>query len=901
MFIFNFLFNIKSLFLINLLSLFFAGIVTSVEITPSSLTIQAGTTSQMQAIARDENGQIIPATPFVWASRNTSVATVNQSGNITGVSVGTATITATAPNGVHNVAVITVTATPTATPTPVNVCTPSLTITDDPTLFPGGQSSFAITGNAGSITADSVNSGSGLRTFTVVNATNAVVNIPPFTPGTYNPVIATFTVINPNLAVDINLRVTNQFHGLLIRAQCGSVTPTPTPTATPTPTPIATPTPTPTPTPTATVTPTPTATPTPISCSPTIVVSEDPSLFPGGLGAFAITSGLNTITVDHVDSGSGLRTFTVVNATNAIVNIPPFTSGTYNPVTATYTIINPNQAVDITLRATNQFHGALIRLRCSNATSTPTPTPTLTPTPTPTPTPTVTPTPTPTPSGSGKIKGGFGIKEVDFNLNGNYTNPYEDVRIRVTWTAPDSSTIVTNGFYHSPALYKARFAPNQTGTWNWSASITENNGVPTIRTGSLFVGQQISGGFVKRHPTNNFRWLNDNGTPFNPIGIVDCVREYPRVGDGLKMTMEGGIPLPPFPPTTLFVDLDTYFSAYGNGTGNLRFNLFRWSVNNCSFDLKGTNNSFGNYYNDRNGRLGDEFVQKVKQYGMKLQFVFFNNSTTDVSPSGLRYIQYCIDRFGAYADFWEVSNESSDSDNVVTSAANYIKANDPYGHPVSHSFTYNLTPQVHDIPALDFTSPHLYEPTVSGNQFIADTIIVNRILEEGKKTYNKPIVYGEWGNNGNNSDPLSSLRMRLTTWTAFFNEASLIFWNTTDITPYPLNIYLGPEERGYIQVFQSYTKDFPAAQPISVTINNPNLVRGYAVSSPDIYGAYFHAYTNHTTSTSGISVTIDVPKAGTATWINPSTGAILATQNVTTGVQTLNVPPFLIDVALKIN
>lgn len=545
------------------------------------------------------------------------------------------------------------------------------------------------------------------------------------------------------------------------------------------------------------------------------------------------------VTVDHTDSGSGLQTFTVVNATNATVTIPAFTPGTYAPITATYTVINPNQPVDITLRATNQFHGALIRLRCSFIA--PTPTPTSTPTPTPT------PSPSPTPGGLGKIKGGFGVKEINFNLNGNYQNPFEDVKIRVTWTAPDSSIMVTNGFYYSSGVYKARFAPNQSGTWNWSASIIENNGVPSLQTGNLFVGQQISDGFVKRHPTNNFRWLNDNGTPFNPIGIGDCVNEYPSVGDGLKMTMDGGVPLPGFAATTLFVDLDTYFSAYGNGSGNLRFNLFRWSVRNCSFDLKDSISPSGNYYNARNGILGDMFIGKVKQYGMKLQLVLFNNSTTDVSPAGLRYIQYCIDRYGAYVDFWEVTNESSDPDNVITAAANYIKANDPYGHPVSSSFTYAWTPQVHDIPALDFTSPHLYEVTYAGNDFIADTIIVNRILEDGKKTFNKPIQYGEWGNYGLNNDPLSSLRMRLTAWTAFFNEASLIFWNTTD-PGYIANIYLGPEERGYIQVFQSYIKDFPAAQPSVITVNNPNLVRGYAVSSPKIFGAYLHAHTNHTDS-----------------------------------------------------
>ncbi|MEJ7699211.1 MAG: hypothetical protein WKF71_06135 [Pyrinomonadaceae bacterium] len=72
-------------------------------------------------------------------------------------------------------------------------------------------------------------------------------------------------------------------------------------------------------------------------------------LVPGGLASFGVSSGPNSVTVDHVNAGTGLQSFTVVSATNAIVNIPPFTPGTFAPVTATYTIINPNLPVDFTL------------------------------------------------------------------------------------------------------------------------------------------------------------------------------------------------------------------------------------------------------------------------------------------------------------------------------------------------------------------------------------------------------------------------------------------------------------------------------------------------------------------------------------------------------------------------
>ncbi len=80
--------------------------------------------------------------------------------------------------------------------------------------------------------------------------------------------------------------------------------------------------------------------------------------------SFTVTTGANSVTVDPIDSGTGLQVFQVVNATNGVVTIPPFTPGTFAPVTATYTIVNPTLPVDITLRATNQFHGVIIRLRC---------------------------------------------------------------------------------------------------------------------------------------------------------------------------------------------------------------------------------------------------------------------------------------------------------------------------------------------------------------------------------------------------------------------------------------------------------------------------------------------------------------------------------------------------------
>jgi hypothetical protein len=127
-----------------------------------------------------------------------------------------------------------------------------------------------------------------------------------------------------------------------------------------TPTPTPTPQPTPTPTPTAT----PTPTPQPTTCTASSTVTEG-DLFPGGIPSFGVTSGFGTVTVDHVNAGTGTRSITVVGTpVNAVVNIPAFTPGTFDPVNVTFTRPNPTQQIDFTLRAASLFHSIFIRVRC---------------------------------------------------------------------------------------------------------------------------------------------------------------------------------------------------------------------------------------------------------------------------------------------------------------------------------------------------------------------------------------------------------------------------------------------------------------------------------------------------------------------------------------------------------
>ena len=95
--------------------------VASVTVTPASASIQTGQTAQLTATPKDVNGNPLTGRTVTWASSTPGIASVNATGLVTGVVVGTATITATS-EGQSGTALITVTV-------------PSSGGTPDPTLL----------------------------------------------------------------------------------------------------------------------------------------------------------------------------------------------------------------------------------------------------------------------------------------------------------------------------------------------------------------------------------------------------------------------------------------------------------------------------------------------------------------------------------------------------------------------------------------------------------------------------------------------------------------------------------------------------------------------------------------------------------------------------------------------
>ena len=113
--------------------------VGSVTVTPAPASVIIGKTTQLTAIVKDTNGLIVTDRPVTWTSSNTAIATVSPTGLVTGVALGTVTISAKAE---------TKTGTSSVTVTPVPVASVTVQPPDDTILQNQSTTFTAVTKDA---------------------------------------------------------------------------------------------------------------------------------------------------------------------------------------------------------------------------------------------------------------------------------------------------------------------------------------------------------------------------------------------------------------------------------------------------------------------------------------------------------------------------------------------------------------------------------------------------------------------------------------------------------------------------------------------------------------------------------------------------------------------------------
>ncbi len=96
-------------------------VATHITVAPKTASILVGGATQLTATVYDQNNQVMTFAAVSWSSLNSGIATVSNSGLVTGVAAGTARILASAGAGITDTAVITVSAPAPVTPTPTRL------------------------------------------------------------------------------------------------------------------------------------------------------------------------------------------------------------------------------------------------------------------------------------------------------------------------------------------------------------------------------------------------------------------------------------------------------------------------------------------------------------------------------------------------------------------------------------------------------------------------------------------------------------------------------------------------------------------------------------------------------------------------------------------------------------
>jgi hypothetical protein len=540
----------------------------------------------------------------------------------------------------------------------------------------------------------------------------------------------------------------------------------------------------------------------------------------------------------------------------------------------------------------------------------------------------------------------YEVLELTFRHEGTYTNPFFDVTIEVVCRSPSGKQFSVGGFHYGssqPArikvqtnttgraarqveyqfaaqdTWKARFAPAELGPWTFRYTLASVSGAKAEGTGSFECvnNRAVHHGFVRQNPANPYRWVFEDGTPYFPIGLQECIADSAGVGSVLAaMSMEGpfrldrqGRPAPPpgavFQPGPSMNPLngDVYFRNFSRAG----FDLFRFSQKNCSLPLYRDLD----HYLVQEGVMVDELLQYARKYKLRIMYGLFgyqpvfndHPENAEAMAKVKRFVKYSVDRWGAYADFWEFLNEQKADAGWYAIMTPYLRSIDPYRHPITTSWEHP------ELEGIEINAPHWYSGIK--NEFGCDQETAGHARDW--KRFGKPVIVGEQGNHASKEelqtpgiggvwDPKSSLRMRIRNWTALFNEISLVFWSTSYAKDgHYMNIWLGPQERQYVHTMQDFAYRLDKEVRMApVTVSESKAVRGWALASKERAGVYLHHFANHTEAVTNLTITLEVPKAAKGYWYAPENAAILRRIEAPAGRQTFPVPSLTVDIALLI-
>jgi len=440
--------------------------------------------------------------------------------------------------------------------------------------------------------------------------------------------------------------------------------------------------------------------------------------------------------------------------------------------------------------------------------------------------------------------GRYELFEISLTTDETLANPFLDAKISAVFTSPEGRKVTVPGFYFGENKWMVRFAPDQLGKWTYTAKLAGKAKTVTA-SGTLQCVPSERHGFLRISKINPYRLQYDDGTPFYPIGVHMCGM--------LQVGFDG----PPASPGVEWrsVDLDTWCKAFAGAVNLNRLQLGLGNTAGCAKPiLKAINDGVLEFDLDLAAQV-DEAYRIHHEYGLSQILVLYQDMSLWGNPKTVfgrgrdtkhyknlkaenlplqeQYIRYIVARYGAFVDIWEIFNEDSYApDDYLAHLAKVIRDADPYDHIITTNYERPLAPWC------EMVTPHEYMGMPAKD---VDAHLGKEFARF--KSFGKPVLYTEFGNQGqlSNYDPI---KWRIATWTAFMNECGILFWNmsgkkVSGLSRGNANAYLGPESRQYFRVLREFTKDLPIdMRPVAAGYTEQTDIRTYGLSNGKVTVVY---------------------------------------------------------------
>ncbi len=394
--------------------------------------------------------------------------------------------------------------------------------------------------------------------------------------------------------------------------------------------------------------------------------------------------------------------------------------------------------------------------------------------------------------------------QIDINIfMANYTNPFNpyDIDVNAQFTGPSGQQYEINGFWDG-SDWLVRFSPSEVGTWNYYAWANDYDRQDSSAVQSFTCVDSDHPGFVRLSDDNPHYLEYSDDTPFYGIGQCRPWFIYEQVPNIFTDMKAAGM------NTLLYWMPDWDNMLVNNITGYDSYSMTNAAeidqvVEDCEANDITLILTIWNH---------DEIRGAGHPWNVRPYYDEYNPFRLLVSPVNLfftedtsRYYQkwlyrYIIARWGYSRAIqqWHTVSEMNGTGNTAFNPNdpydyrtlwmiwinNWFRDNDPFGHPVSASLSFDSMWDI-GFQNMDLPQSHSYTYSNSSNGIAWAPLFASK-HHDFWQNYQKPAYIGEFGT-GNNNVMLNHVHYGV--WSAFSAGAAItpLDWNDggswDDFTP----------------------------------------------------------------------------------------------------------------------